>query len=108
MRAIATDNPGALSGLHQIFRKINRKVEAEKAFGDLVGSSLYSGGLAVKPLFKDGATSFVESAYRNSQYRVWLKSVGQVITEKNRCLDVTGHASKFQGSRVRKVATAFC
>jgi len=97
VRAIATNIPGALSGLHQVFRKLNRKDEAEKAFGDLVGSGLDSGALAVKPLFKVGATSFVESAYRNSQYCVWLKSVGQVITETNRCLDVTGHASKFQG-----------
>ena len=94
VRAIATNNPGALSGLYQTYWKLNRKDEAEKAFGDLVGSSLDSGALAVKLLFKVGATSFVENADLNSQYRVWLKSVGQVITEKNRCLDVTGHASK--------------
>lgn len=94
VRAIATNNPSALSGLYQTYWKLNRKDEAEKAFGDLVGSSLDSGALAVKLLFKVGATSFVENADLNSQYRVWLKSVGQVITEKNRCLDVTGHASK--------------
>lgn len=94
VRAMATNHPLALTGLYQTYWKLNRKEDAEKAFGDLVGVSLDSGALAVKLLFKVGATSFVENADLNSQYRLWLKSVGQVIAEKNRCLDVTGHASK--------------
>ncbi len=94
VRAMATDNRGALSGLYQTFWKTSRKTEAEKAFDDLIGSSIDADSIAVKMLFKLGGSAFVETADLATQYRIWLKSIGQVSAVKDRCIDVVGHASK--------------
>jgi flagellar motor protein MotB len=94
VKAMATDNRGALSGLYQTFWKTSRKTEAEQAFDDLIGASIDADSIAVKLLFKLGAAAFVDTADLASQYRVWLKSIGQVSAAKDRCIDVVGHASK--------------
>jgi outer membrane protein OmpA-like peptidoglycan-associated protein len=94
VRAMASDNRGALSGLYQTFWKTQRRAEAEQAFDDLIGSSIDGGSIAVKLLFRLGSTSFVDTADLATQYRVWLKSIGQVASTKERCADVVGHASK--------------
>ena len=94
VRALAASHPGALTGLYQTYWKMGRKPEAEQAFSDLVAAGIDAGSLSVKLLFKVGGTAFVDSADLSTQYRLWLKSVGQVVTAKDRCVDVTGHASK--------------
>ena len=94
VRALAANHPGALTGLYQTYWKQGRKLEAEQAFSDLVAAGVDAGSLSVKLLFKVGATAFVDSADLSTQYRLWLKSVGQVASSKDRCVDVTGHASK--------------
>jgi outer membrane protein OmpA-like peptidoglycan-associated protein len=94
VRALAANHPGALTGLYQTYWKLGRKSEAEQAFSDLVAAGIDAGSLSVKLLFKVGGTAFVDSADLSTQYRLWLKSVGQVASSKDRCVDVTGHASK--------------
>jgi outer membrane protein OmpA-like peptidoglycan-associated protein len=94
VRAMATDHRGALSGLYQTFWKTQRRADAEQAFDSLIGTSLDADSIAVKLLFRLGSASFVDTADLANQYRVWLKSIGQVSASKNRCLDVIGHASK--------------
>ncbi len=94
LRGMAANHPGALTGLYQTYWKMARKAEAEQAFSDLVAAGIDAGSLSVKLLFKVGGTSFVDSADLSTQYRLWLKSVGQVVGTKNRCVDITGHASK--------------
>ena len=94
VRTLAANHPGALTGLYQTYWKQGRKPEAEQAFSDLVAAGVDAGSLSVKLLFKVGGTAFVDSADLSTQYRLWLKSVGQVATSKDRCVDVTGHAGK--------------
>jgi outer membrane protein OmpA-like peptidoglycan-associated protein len=94
VKAMATDNRGALSGLYQTYWKTAKRTEAEQAFDDLIGASIDSDSIAVKLLFRLGAATFVDTADLAAQYRVWLKSIGQVTTAKDRCVDVIGHASK--------------
>ncbi len=94
VRTLAANHPGALTGLYQTYWKLGRKTDAEQAFSDLVGAGVDAGSLSVKLLFKVGGTAFVDSADLSTQYRLWLKSVGQVASSKDRCVDVTGHASK--------------
>ncbi len=94
VRAQAANHPGALTGLYQTYWKMGRKADAEQAFSDLVAAGIDAGTLSVKLLFKVGGTAFVDSADLATQYRLWLKSVGEVVNAKNRCVDVTGHASK--------------
>ncbi len=94
LRGMAANHPGALTGLYQTYWKMARKAEAEQAFSDLVAAGIDAGSLSVKLLFKVGGTAFVDSADLSTQYRLWLKSVGQVVGTKNRCVDITGHASK--------------
>ena len=94
LRGMAANHPGALTGLYQTYWKMARKPEAEQVFSDLVAAGIDAGSLSVKLLFKVGGTAFVDSADLSAQYRLWLKSVGQVVATKDRCVDVTGHASK--------------
>ena len=94
VRTLAANHPGALTGLYQTYWKLSRRPEAEQAFSDLVAAGVDAGSLSVKLLFKVGGTAFVDSADLSTQYRLWLKSVGQVASSKDRCVDVTGHASK--------------
>lgn len=94
VKALAPNHPGALTGLYQTYWKQGRRTEAEQAFSDLVGAGVDAGSLSVKLLFKVGGTAFVDSADLATQYRLWLKSVGQVASSKDRCVDVTGHAGK--------------
>ena len=94
VRTLAANHPSALTGLYQTYWKLGRKPEAEQAFSDLVAAGIDAGSLSVKLLFKVGGTAFVDSADLATQYRLWLKSVGQVVTTKSRCVDITGHASK--------------
>ena len=94
LRAMAANHPGALTGLYQTYWKMARKPEAEQSFSDLVAAGIDAGSLSLKLLFKVGGTAFVDSADLATQYRLWLKSVGQVVGAKDRCVDVTGHASK--------------
>ena len=94
LRSMAANHPGALTGLYQTYWKLSRKTEAEQAFTDLVAAGIDAGSLSVKLLFKVGGTAFVDSADLSTQYRLWLKSLGQVVGSKDRCVDVTGHASK--------------
>jgi outer membrane protein OmpA-like peptidoglycan-associated protein len=94
VRTLAANHPGALTGLYQTYWKLGRKPDAEQSFSDLVAAGIDAGSLSVKQLFKVGSTAFVESADLSTQYRLWLKAVGQVVNTKGRCVDVTGHASK--------------
>lgn len=94
VKALASNHPGALTGLYQTYWKQGRRSDAEQAFSDLVAAGVDAGSLSVKLLFKVGGTAFVDSADLATQYRLWLKSVGQVASAKDRCVDVTGHASK--------------
>ena len=93
-KAMSKDHPAALTGLYQTYWKQGRTADAEQAFAELVAASLDAGSLSVKLLFKVGATTFVDSGDLPTQYRLWLKSIGQVVSSKERCVDVTGHASK--------------
>ncbi|MBL8308787.1 MAG: OmpA family protein [Burkholderiales bacterium] len=93
-KAMSKDHPAALTGLYQTYWKQGRTTEAEQAFAELVAASVEAGSLSVKLLFKVGATAFVDSGDLPTQYRLWLKSIGQVVSSKERCVDVTGHASK--------------
>ena len=94
IRKVAVNHPTALTGLYQTYWRTGRKAEAEQVFSELVAAGIDAGSLSVKLLFKVGGTAFVDSADLPIQYRLWMKSVGQVVASKNKCVDVTGHASK--------------
>lgn len=91
---LAPDHPGALTGLYQTYWQMGRKAEAEQAFAKLVNVGIDAGALSVKLLFKVASTEYVDSPDLVAQYRLWLKSIGQGVVAKDRCVDVNGHASK--------------
>lgn len=91
---LAPDHRGALTGRYQILWQQGKKTEAVTAFTHLLSLSADSGDLAIRILFKVNGTDFVDVGDLAQQYRLWTKSMGQVIAAKSRCLDVVGHASR--------------
>ena len=94
VRAQASDHPGALAGLYQTNWQLGNRRDAEQAFSLLVAAGLDAGILSFKLLFRLGRTDFIDSDDLPSQYRMWIKSIGQGAVAKGRCVVVTGHASK--------------
>ena len=90
---MAPANSGALSGLYQVLWRQGKKAEAEKVFAKLAATSIDTGALSVRILFKLNSTEFIEEADLAQQYQIWLKVISQVVAEKKICLDITGHAS---------------
>lgn len=91
---LVPDHRGALTGKYQILWHQGKKAEAVTAFTNLLSLSADSGNVSIRILFKLNGTDFVDVGDLAQQYRLWTKSMGQVISAKSRCLDVVGHASR--------------
>lgn len=88
------DHRGALTGMYQSLWQQGKKPGAETAFTNLLAQTADKGSLPIKILFRVNATDYVDIGDLPQQYRLWTKSVGQLLASKSRCLDVTGHASR--------------
>lgn len=88
------NHQGALTGIYQSLWQQGKKGPAEAAFVNLVSVGVESGKISVRILFKVNSTDYIDSADLAQQYKLWLKGLGQVISTKSKCLNVTGHASK--------------
>lgn len=90
---LAPEHTGALSGLYQVFWVTGHAAEAEAAFARLAAAGVDVGSLSVKLLFKLGSTDFVDDADLGKQYQLWLRAMGQTVSQRKVCLDIQGHAS---------------
>lgn len=88
------DHRGALTGIYQSLWQQGKKSNAEGAFANLIAQTAGESSLPFKILFRVNGTDFVDQGDLPQQYRLWTKSMGQVLVAQSRCLDVTGHASR--------------
>lgn len=88
------DHRGALTGIYQTQWQQGKKSNAEGAFANLIALTSGTSSLPFKVLFRVNGTDFVDQGDLPQQYRLWTKSMGQVLVAQSRCLDVTGHASR--------------
>jgi len=81
------------NGIYLASWKLDRRDEAEAAFGELVDYGLKQKRLAVKFLFRPGSTAFWPDPQVSGPYPVWLKTIAAHAAADNVCLEVIGHTS---------------
>jgi len=82
------------NGLYLTSLKLNRRDEAEEAFGQIVSLGLATDNLAVKLLFQPGSTDFWPSAEVSGMYPMWLRRIAQAAESSGSCLNIIGHTSR--------------
>ena len=82
------------NGIYLSNWKLNRRVEAERAFGDVVDYGLKSDKVSVLMLFRTGRTDFVADRGISAPYPIWVKTIAQKVAAKNACLEIVGHTSR--------------
>lgn len=92
------DHRGALTGIYQAQWLQGKKSNAEASFANLITQTAGASSLPFKILFRVNGTDFVDQGDLPQQYRLWTKSMGQVLVSQSRCLEVTGHASRSGGA----------
>ncbi len=81
------------NGVYLANWKLNRRDDAEEAFGRLVDFSLMTNKLGVKFLFKPGSTHFLDDQAITAPYPMWLRQIASRVIEFNLCLEIVGHTS---------------
>lgn len=82
------------SGLYLTNWRMGRKEAAAGAFGQLVDFGLEHQRVAVKFLFRPGATGFVSDPKLTEPYPMWLNQIASRSARKNACLEISGHTSR--------------
>lgn len=82
------------TGLYLTNLKLGRKVDAARAFGQIVDQGLEAKRLGVKFLFRPGSTAFWNDARAGAApYPMWLTEIASRAGERKACLEVVGHTS---------------
>ena len=82
-----------LNGEYLTATALGQPQEAERAFGQLVDYGLERKRLAVKFLFRPGATEFWPDPAISGPYEMWLRQIANRTRADEACLEVSGHAS---------------
>jgi outer membrane protein OmpA-like peptidoglycan-associated protein len=81
------------NGLYLTNWKLNRRGQAEEAFGRVVDYGLANSALGVKILFRPGSTMFDTSQQTTGPYDMWLRQIATHSASRGACLQVTGNTS---------------
>ncbi len=92
-RSTAGDQFRVYNGLYLAHWKLGHRDRAEDAFGKIVDFGLQQKRLAVKFLFRPGATGFTADTGQTSAYPLWLKTIAARAAGSTSCLEITGHTS---------------
>jgi outer membrane protein OmpA-like peptidoglycan-associated protein len=92
-RSSAGDQFRVYNGLYLAHWKLGHRDRAEDAFGKIVDFGLQQKRLAVKFLFRPGATAFSTDGSQTSAYPLWLKTIAARAASSPACLEITGHTS---------------
>lgn len=92
-RTSAGDQFRVYNGLYLANWKLGHRDKAEAAFAKIVDYGLERKRLAVKFLFRPGATAFNAGAKLTAAYPIWLKTIAARASAGTACLEVTGHTS---------------
>ena len=84
----------AYSGIYLSSWKLNKRDEAEHAFGELIGYSFNAKKLGVRLLFRPGSTNFVRDAKLSGPYPMWLKQIAKQTSASSSCIEIVGHTSR--------------
>lgn len=82
------------NGLYLTNMQLGRTEAAERAFFHIVSLGLETNSLAIKFLFKPGATDFLTDQGVSAPYPMWLRVLGTQIANSRKCLSIVGHSSK--------------
>lgn len=82
------------SGLYLTNWRMGRKEAATGAFGQMVDFGLEHQRVAVKFLFRPGATAFMADPKLTEPYPMWLSQIASRSARKNACLEISGHTSR--------------
>ena len=97
VRSATGDQLRVHSGLYLANWKLGKKVDAEKAFGNIVDHGLAAQKLSVKFLFQPARTDFWSDANVSGPYPIWLRSIATRMaskTDNKSCLNIVGHTSR--------------
>lgn len=83
----------ALSGKFQSLWKLDRKSDAEAAFGRLVDAAIKKNALSLKLLFSVGRDDFEASHELYQQYPLWIRQLARGMQASGRCFEIRGHSS---------------
>jgi len=89
----AGDQLRVFNGIYLANAALNRKLEAEQAFGSLVAYGLENGKLAVKFVFRPNATQFWPDQKITGAYPMWLRQIASRSADQTSCLRLVGHTS---------------
>lgn len=82
------------SGVYLANWKLGRKEAAAGAFGQMVDFGLEHQRVAVKFLFRPGATAFSNDPKLTEPYPMWLSQIASRSSRRNACLEISGHTSR--------------
>ena len=80
-------------GIYLSSTRLDRRAEAEAAFGKLVAAGVADKSLSVKLLFNPGGTTFWSDPQISGPYPMWLRQVATVAAASTVCMDLIGHTS---------------
>ena len=80
-------------GIYLSSTRLDRRAEAETAFGRLVAAGVADKSLSVKLLFNPGGTTFWSDPQISGPYPMWLRQVATVAAASTVCMDLIGHTS---------------
>jgi len=81
------------NGIYLANVQLGQLAAAEEAFSKIAALGLATNNLAVKLLFKPGATEFWPDPKVSGVYPMWLKQIAKVALASGSCLNVVGHTS---------------
>lgn len=83
------------AGLYETYYKLKDQKEAEKAFSQLLETSVKENNkLNVKLLFEVNSVEFIDNAELKSQYIEWLAQLNQFLIKHDYCFYIAGHSSR--------------
>lgn len=82
------------AAMYQAYRKLNRKEDAEIAFGRMVALGHKTNNINIKFLFSVGSTQFIADPDLRSQYAIWLRQIAKYFAKSDSCLNIIGHSSR--------------
>jgi outer membrane protein OmpA-like peptidoglycan-associated protein len=85
------------NGMYLSYVQLGRMSEAEDAFSKIAALGLATNNLAVKLLFRPGATEFWPDAKLSGAYPMWLRQIAHAAQASGNCLNVVGHTSRSGG-----------
>lgn len=83
------------TGLYLTNWRLGRRIDAAKAFGQIVDRGLEAKRLGVKLLFRPGTTTLFSDPKIGppAPYSMWLNQIAGSSAKRQACLDIVGHTS---------------